>query len=178
MNLVRTEKVYEKQGPDGIQYYLHEVESNGQVQRYLTLDQAMGRGWMPGGEFERGRVTYRITSDFEIKEERRKPSLDELSARIRLVAQKLVDTKTCVEVLEVACPHCNGETFEATFLLRFGAKPLEIGCGAAPDYLTDFIVIDDDWIVSEVLDVFSADNVERIESSYMGQLHAIEEWLK
>lgn len=178
MNLVRTEKVYEKQGPDGIQYYLHEVEFDGQVQRYLTLDHIMGRVWMPNSEFERGRITYRITEDLEIQEARRKPSLDELSARIRLVAQKLVDAKTCVEVLEVECTHCDGDNFAVTFLLRFGAKPLKVGCEEAPDYLTDFVNIDNDGMIDGVLDTFSTISTERIETSYMSQLHAIEEWLK
>jgi len=178
MNLVRTEKVYEKKHECGLLYYLHEVESGGHINCYLTIGSNMGTAWMPGRIFERDRVTYTITSDFEIKEVSRKPSLDELSAHIRLIAQKLVDTKTCVEVLEVECAHCNGDNFAATFLLRYGARPLKIGCGDTPDYLSRFVIIDDDdGLISEVLDKFSVLDVERIDETYMRELQLIEEWL-
>lgn len=173
MNCVRTEKVYKKGTVNGITYYLHEVESGGQINRYLTDGYPTGPARMPGDLINRGRVRYKVTSDLDLVEVSRKPPLKELEGRIRKIAQGLVDKK--VYASRVNCSEC--DAIGMIVLLRYDAKPLNLGCSASLKILSGFVYVDDDYRITNVHNVFTEENIDAVDQSYLDDLQRIEEWL-
>lgn len=177
MTLVREEKVYRKITEDGCEYFLHEVMSGGQMNRFLTFRAATGPAWMPGEEWREERVTYRITKDFELEVIDRLPPINEMSNRIRKLAEKLVEKKARIAVTEMSCPNCDEDSFGVSFLFKPGSYPIHIGCSDAIDYLRFFVDIDDSGEIFGVKQSFEDLRVEMIERSYLRELLDIERWI-